>query len=65
MLLERPDRIQEVEGLAETGLSKTDQPDLKALGWFVLADFYARQGRRNEHLDAVRKGQHYRAQMRS
>ncbi|HEX6178776.1 MAG TPA: sulfatase-like hydrolase/transferase, partial [Thermoanaerobaculia bacterium] len=65
MLLDRPGRIGEVERLAQDGLARTDEPDLKALGWFVLADFYARQGRRSEHFEAVRKGEHYRALMRS
>ena len=65
MLLDRPGRIGEVERLAQAGLARTEEPDLKALGWFVLADYYARQGRRSEHVEAVRKGEQYRALMRS
>jgi arylsulfatase A-like enzyme/tetratricopeptide (TPR) repeat protein len=65
MLLDRPGQLAEVERLANAGLERTDAPDLKALGYFLLADVYSREGRRGELQEALRKGQHYRALIRS
>ncbi|HEV8660764.1 MAG TPA: tetratricopeptide repeat protein, partial [Thermoanaerobaculia bacterium] len=61
VLLGRPGRLQEVESLAHAGLARAKEPDLKALGYFLLADVYSREGRRSELQDAVRKGEHYRS----
>ncbi|HEY3052872.1 MAG TPA: sulfatase-like hydrolase/transferase [Thermoanaerobaculia bacterium] len=61
VLLGRPGRLQEVESLARAGLERAKEPDLKALGYFLLADVYSREGRRSELEDAVRKGEHYRS----
>ena len=65
VLLEQPGKLQEVETLAHAGLDRAKEPDLKALGYFLLADVYSREGRRRELEDAVRKGQYYRAQIKS
>jgi predicted Zn-dependent protease len=64
VLLDRPGHLAEVERLALAGLERARDNDLKALGYFLLADVYSREGRRNEFHDALRKGQHYRAQIR-
>ena len=53
-------QLDEVERLAQAGLERTKEPDLKALGYFLLADVYSREGRRAELQDAVRKGEYYR-----
>ncbi|HUP47044.1 MAG TPA: sulfatase-like hydrolase/transferase [Thermoanaerobaculia bacterium] len=65
ILMDRPGHLPEVEQLAQAGLSRAKEPDLKALGYFLLADVYSREGRRTELQDALRKGQHYRALIRS
>jgi arylsulfatase A-like enzyme/tetratricopeptide (TPR) repeat protein len=65
VLLEQPGRLHEVETLANAGLQRAKEPDLKALGYFLLADVYSREGRRRELEDAVRKGQYYRALIKS
>ena len=58
-------QLQEVERLANEGLSRAKEPELKALGYFLLADVYSRQGRRAETQSAVQKGQHYRSLIRT
>lgn len=65
ILMDRPGQLGEVERLAHEGLSRAIEPDLKALGYFLLADVYSREGRSSELQDALRKGRHYRAQIRS
>jgi len=65
VLLEQPGRLHEVETLANAGLQRAKEPDLKALGYFLLADVYSREGRRRELEEAVRKGQYYRALIKS
>ena len=57
--------LAEVEKLALAGLERAKENDLKALGYFLLADVYAREGRRAELREALRKGEHYRALIRS
>ena len=65
ILLDRPGQLGEVEKLALAGLERAKENDLKALGYFLLADVYAREGRRSELREALRKGEHYRALIRS
>ena len=65
VLLGQPGRLNEVESLAQAGLARAKEPDLKALGYFLLADVYSREGRRTELEQAVRKGEYYKAQIRS
>ena len=65
VLLDQPGKLPEVESLAQAGLDRAKEADLKALGYFLLADVYSREGRRRELDDAVRKGQYYRSRMGS
>ena len=65
VLLDQPGRLQEVETLAQAGLERAKEADLKALGYFLLADVYSREGRQRELQEAVRKGQYYRALIKS
>ncbi len=60
-LLNDPRRLGEVEKLASAGLQRAKEADLKALGYFVLADVYSREGRRLELQQALRMGEHYKA----
>lgn len=55
--------LAEVERLAHAGLDRAKEAELKALGYFLLADVYSRQGRRAELREAVEKGNRYRAMM--
>ena len=64
-LLDQPGRLGEVESLAHAGLERAKEPDLKALGYFLLADVYSREGRRTELQNAVRMGEHYKSLIRS
>ncbi|HJT16476.1 MAG TPA: sulfatase-like hydrolase/transferase [Thermoanaerobaculia bacterium] len=65
VLLDQPGRLREVEMLALQGLDRAKEADLKALGYFLLADVYSREGRRRELDEAVRKGQYFKAQIKS
>ena len=58
--LARGQDLPEVERLARAGLERAESAELKALGYFLLADTYSRQGRRAELEAAVAKGNHYR-----
>ena len=42
-LLHESGPLDEVQGLAEKGLALARAPDVKALGWFLLADVYSRR----------------------
>lgn len=56
-LLEERAPLDEVQGLAETGLSLAQTPDLRALGWFLMADVFNRRhqaARMNEALAKAR-----------
>jgi arylsulfatase A-like enzyme/cytochrome c-type biogenesis protein CcmH/NrfG len=56
-LLEENASLDEVQGLAEEGLALAQTPDLRALGWFLLADVFNRKhqpGRMNEALAKAR-----------
>ncbi|HEV7238742.1 MAG TPA: sulfatase-like hydrolase/transferase [Thermoanaerobaculia bacterium] len=55
--------LGEVERLARAGLDRAREAELKALGYFLLADVYSRQGRRAELREAVANGNRYRAMM--
>ncbi len=63
-MLNDADRLGEVEKLALAGLDRAKEPDLKALGYFVLADVYSREGRRAELQNALRLGEHYRSMIK-
>ena len=53
--------LGEVERLAHAGLDRAKEAELKALGYFLLADVYSRQGRRAELRDAVAKAKKWSA----
>ncbi|MBI4916643.1 MAG: sulfatase-like hydrolase/transferase [Acidobacteria bacterium] len=61
-LLARAADPAEVLPLVREGLDRSQSPDLKALGYFLLADVYSRQGRRVEVEGALRSAQYYKAQ---
>ena len=65
ILMDRPGELPQAKSLAEAGLQRAKEADMKALAWFLLADVYSREGRRGDVQDAVRKGQHYRSLIRS
>jgi tetratricopeptide (TPR) repeat protein len=58
-LLQEPAAIDEVQGLVEKGLSLAETPDLKALGWLLMADVFNRRHRPDQMNDALRKAQTY------
>ena len=62
-LLDQGAQLAEVERLAHAGLERTTDAELKALGYFLLADVYSRQGRRAELRDALAKANRYRAML--
>jgi predicted Zn-dependent protease len=59
--LARPGGLAAAEENARAGLERAREPQLKALGWFLLADVYSRQGRTGEVAAAVEQGERYRA----
>lgn len=54
-LLQQSAPIEEVQGLVEKGLSLAQAPDLKALGWLLMADVYNRKRQPERMNDALRK----------
>ncbi len=60
-LLARSASPDEALTLAEQGLERAKAPDLKALGYFLLADVYSRQRRPADVEDALAKARAYAA----
>jgi arylsulfatase A-like enzyme/tetratricopeptide (TPR) repeat protein len=60
-LLARSASPEEALPFVKHGLDKSTTPDLKALGYFLLADIYSRQGRRADVEEALRNGRYYQA----
>jgi arylsulfatase A-like enzyme/tetratricopeptide (TPR) repeat protein len=58
-LLARSANPEEALRFVKTGLDKSTTPDQKALGYFLLADIYSRQGRRAEVEEALRNARYY------
>jgi arylsulfatase A-like enzyme/tetratricopeptide (TPR) repeat protein len=54
-LLQEQASLAEVQRLAETGLALADTPELKALGWLLLADVYNRRHEPAKMNEALRK----------
>jgi hypothetical protein len=52
--------IDEVREMAEKGLSLARTSDLKAFGWFLLADIYNRAHRPDKMNEALRKANSYK-----
>jgi arylsulfatase A-like enzyme/Tfp pilus assembly protein PilF len=62
VLAERKD-LGEVERLARTGLDLAEVDELKALGYYLLADVYQRQGRQQELQQVLEKAQFHRSRI--
>jgi choline-sulfatase len=63
LLKDAGSNLSEVESMARSGLERAESADLKALGYFLLADVYSRQGRSRELEEAVRKGRYFQGQI--
>jgi arylsulfatase A-like enzyme/Tfp pilus assembly protein PilF len=63
ILLKQERDLLEIERLATTGLQKTDDDELKVLGYYLLADVYSRQGRQLELEQVLEKAQYYRSRV--
>jgi arylsulfatase A-like enzyme/tetratricopeptide (TPR) repeat protein len=57
--------VEEVQTLAEKGLSLARAPDVQALGWFLLADVFSRKGQPEQVNEALRKADRYASATRS
>jgi len=62
-LLARSASPDEALPFVKTGLEKSTAPDQKALGYFLLADIYSRQGRRADVEEALRNARYYQARI--
>jgi arylsulfatase A-like enzyme/tetratricopeptide (TPR) repeat protein len=51
--------IDDVQALVEKGLSLAETPDMKALGWLLLADVYNRRHQPEKTSDALRRADSY------
>jgi arylsulfatase A-like enzyme/tetratricopeptide (TPR) repeat protein len=60
-LLQESAPIDEVEALAQKGLALAETSDLKALGWFLMADVFNRKGQPERMSEALRRAQGYAA----
>ena len=60
VLLKQEKDLPEVERLARAGLERTEDDDLKVLGYYLLADVYSRQGRQAELQQVLEKAQYHR-----
>jgi choline-sulfatase len=58
-LLQEPAAIDEVQRLVEKGLSLANTPDLKALGWMLMADVFNRRRQPDRMNEALRKAESY------
>ncbi len=58
-LLNQGAPIDEVQGLVEKGLSLADTPDMKALGFLLLADVYNRRRQPDKMNEALRRAATY------
>jgi arylsulfatase A-like enzyme/tetratricopeptide (TPR) repeat protein len=55
--------LGETQKYVDEGLERSTAPELKALGYFLLADIYSRQGRRDDVEAALAKARYYKARM--
>ena len=60
-LLQESAPLDQVQGLAEKGLSLAQAADLKALGWLLMADVFNRKRQPERMNEALRKAQSYGA----
>ena len=63
-LLPEPAAIDEVQRLVEKGLSLAGTPELKALGWLLMADVFNRRRQPERMNEALRKAEGYTAATR-
>ncbi len=63
ILLKRERDLGEVERLARAGIERADADDLRVLGYYLLADVYARQGRQTELQHVLERAQYYRSRI--
>jgi tetratricopeptide (TPR) repeat protein len=63
ILLKEERDLAEVESLARTGLERTEDDELKVLGYYLLADVYSRQGRQAELEQVLKKAQFHRSRL--
>jgi arylsulfatase A-like enzyme/tetratricopeptide (TPR) repeat protein len=54
--------LDEVKASVDKGLALAETPELKALGYFILADIFNRQGRPDKVNEALRLANSYKAQ---
>ncbi len=54
----------EVEDLVHQGLDRSTDPEMKALGYYLLADVFSREGRRDDLAAAVAQARRYEALVR-
>ena len=62
VLAERQD-LGEVESLAQAGLDLAEADELKALGYYLLADVYSRQGQQAELQRVLERAKYYRSRI--
>jgi tetratricopeptide (TPR) repeat protein len=63
IVLKEEKELAEVERLARAGLERTEDDELKVLGYYLLADVYSRQGRQTELQQVLEKAQYYRSRI--
>jgi hypothetical protein len=54
--------VDEVQGLAEKGVALADTSELKALGWFLLADVFERRNQPDKVSVALRNARQHASQ---
>jgi len=60
-LLYEPAPLDEIQATVEKGLSLAETPELKALGYFLLADVFNRRGEPDRMREALRKANSFKA----
>jgi arylsulfatase A-like enzyme/tetratricopeptide (TPR) repeat protein len=63
VLLDQEKDLPEVERLARAGLQRSEDDELRVLGYYLLADVYSRQGRQAELEQVLEKAQYYRSRV--
>jgi choline-sulfatase len=61
-LLAATGEVERARTLVDRGLSLADSAELKALGWFLLADIYTRKGQQARVAEALAKARFFAAQ---
>ena len=58
-LLKQGAPIEDVQALVEKGLSLAESPDMKALGWLLLADVFNRKQQPERMNEALKRADSY------